>query len=199
MSSVDNSEIKVRLLTTLVKRRGRVGRQVARGRGVLSFFLGDADVRYRLFVGRVIEDRVLVACLDGKVAGFLTFQFAGVGPYAPKRADFCACFGVFSGFLRWCLFNFFEWRFRFFGFYICTLKVFPKFRRRGVASALMVAAEAHALRLGASVVYLEVNHSNFPATQFYAASGFKGTYGLLCSNFFGFSLLSKKLPCEMAS
>lgn len=191
------------LLANFTDKGGRARRQVARGRGVLSLFLGDADVRHRLFADRIHDDRVLVACLDGQVVGFMTFQFAGRGPYAPTLADFEACYGGFSGRWRWWLFCILEWRTKGLGFYVYGLKVFPKRRRQGVATALMAAAEAHALTLGAATVSLEVHRSNVPACEFYAGRGFRKVHGVLVSGLpgalFGFALLRKTVFRETTS
>jgi ribosomal-protein-alanine N-acetyltransferase len=55
---------------------------------------------------------------------------------------------------------------------ILTLAVDPGQRRRGVGSALLSAAMAHAANLGAAFMFLEVAVTNDAARALYAAHGF---------------------------
>lgn len=52
------------------------------------------------------------------------------------------------------------------------LRVAPLFRRRGVASALLAAAEQWACARACHVLEVETQHINMPACRFYAARGF---------------------------
>lgn len=146
---------------------------LATGRGSLAFLLGDENTRFRLFSRRINWDRVFLARLDGKAVGFLAFQWAGKGPYAPELGEFVREFGVVSGHLRWGLNGFLESRTRRHGFYVYGLKVIPEARRLGVASALLLAAERHAVRLNAGTVELEVYDTNARALAFYQAQGYQ--------------------------
>ncbi len=55
---------------------------------------------------------------------------------------------------------------------ILTLAVSPEQRRRGIGSALLGAAKAHAARLGAVSMFLEVAVTNDAARALYSAHGF---------------------------
>jgi len=55
---------------------------------------------------------------------------------------------------------------------ILTLAVLPAMRRRGIGSALLRAAMAHATDLGAQVMFLEVAVTNHAAHALYTAHGF---------------------------
>lgn len=55
---------------------------------------------------------------------------------------------------------------------ILTLAVRPESRRRGIGGALVDAAAAHAARLGAAAMFLEVGVSNAPARGLYETRGF---------------------------
>ncbi len=55
---------------------------------------------------------------------------------------------------------------------VLTLCVTPAARRRGMASALVLEAAKHALKLGAERVFLEVNATNLPAIALYKRLGF---------------------------
>lgn len=146
---------------------------LATGRGSLAILLGDESVRFRLFSERINWSRVLFAKLDGKTVGFLAFQWAGVGPYAPKFRDFVREFGAVSGLLRYGLNSFLELRTQGHGFYVYGLKVVPEVRRRGVARALLLAAERHAVSLGVTSVELEVYDTNVRALAFYQTQGYR--------------------------
>ncbi len=52
------------------------------------------------------------------------------------------------------------------------LRIVPAFRRRGVASALLAAAEHWARVRGSRVLAVETQHINVPACRFYGAHGF---------------------------
>jgi ribosomal protein S18 acetylase RimI-like enzyme len=147
-------------------------RMVATGRGTLERILGDKATRFRLFSNGLNWDRVFLARLDGQVVGFLAFQWAGHGPYSPKFRDFVVEFGLVSAVWRWLLFQLLEFRTRHRGFYIYGFKVLRQARRKGVASALLQAAEAHASNLGTSIIVLDVVASNQRAWQFYTQRGF---------------------------
>jgi ribosomal-protein-alanine N-acetyltransferase len=56
---------------------------------------------------------------------------------------------------------------------ILTLATLPDHRRRGVASALLAAANASAARAGAAVMFLEVAGDNPAAHALYLARGFR--------------------------
>jgi ribosomal-protein-alanine N-acetyltransferase len=56
---------------------------------------------------------------------------------------------------------------------IITLAVAPDVRRRGIASALLRSAAAHALKAGARTMFLEVSESNEAANALYARAGFR--------------------------
>jgi len=153
---------------------------LATGRGSLAFLLGDENTRFRLLSRRINWDRVLLAKLDGKTVGFLAFQWAGKGPYAPRLGDFLREFGNVSGLLRCALNGLLELRKHRQGFYVYGLKVIPKARRRGVARALLLAAERYAATLNAGAVELEVYDTNARALAFYQAQGYQvgGTWRL---------------------
>ena len=55
---------------------------------------------------------------------------------------------------------------------ILTLGVAPPARRGGMARALLAAAEAHAARLGAASMFLEVAEANLAARGLYGAAGY---------------------------
>lgn len=55
---------------------------------------------------------------------------------------------------------------------VLTLAVAPAARRRGTASALVVAASERAAEAGAEIMFLEVNASNYPAIALYKQIGF---------------------------
>lgn len=163
---------------------------LATGRGSLSFLLGDENTRFSLFSRRINWDRVLLARLDEKTVGFLAFQWAGKGPYGPRLSDFRSEFGMASGFSRYLLNHLLEWRNRRQGFYVYGLKVIPAARRLGIATALLQAAERHALALDAASVELEVYDTNERALAFYRAQGYEvgGVWRLgVMSRLLGFS------------
>jgi ribosomal-protein-alanine N-acetyltransferase len=56
---------------------------------------------------------------------------------------------------------------------ILTLATVPDQRRRGVASALLAAANAEAVRAGAAVMFLEVAEDNPAAYALYLSHGFR--------------------------
>lgn len=144
------------------------------GRGSLSSVLGDESTRRRLFSGHVNWQRVFIARINGVTVGFLAFQWEGDGPYRSIRlADFFREFGVLSGWWRGWVHHFLEWRTRTFGLYIYGLKVVTQARRRGVARALIMAAEVYARNIGASTLELEVLEENTKAKAFYASLGFE--------------------------
>jgi len=145
---------------------------LATGRGTLAFLLGEQEARFRLFSGGVNWNRVFLARLDGRIVGFLAFQWERKGPYASALSDFSREFGKVSGFFRWGLYSLLEWRTWWRGFYVYGLKTIPKARRRGVASALLKAAECYANNLGAKAVELEVHDANERALAFYRAQGY---------------------------
>ncbi|WP_298397394.1 GNAT family N-acetyltransferase [uncultured Azonexus sp.] len=167
-----SGEVSVALLSETDDRGGAFREMVARGRGSLRFFLGDRASRQAVFADKLVPERILVARLNGVPAGYLGFQYGGAGPYAPDLRAFCRSFGVFSGLWRCVLFRFFEARTRHLGFYVYGLKVSRWARRRGVASALMLAAEAQARLLGAAEVFLEVHLENAGAREFYESLGY---------------------------
>jgi ribosomal-protein-alanine N-acetyltransferase len=55
---------------------------------------------------------------------------------------------------------------------ILTIAVVPGARGRGVATALLAAAAAHALGVGGQSLFLEVGVENAPARALYARAGF---------------------------
>lgn len=55
---------------------------------------------------------------------------------------------------------------------VLTLAVAPAARRRGVAAELLTTAAIHASRVGAAVVFLEVDCTNLPAIALYKRLGF---------------------------
>ena len=117
-------------------------------------------------------DRLIVAYEHQQPIGFVAFQIKGVGPYAPRLADFVNVFGFTGGAWRYAAFWFIEYRSRFVPFYLYGLKVEASVRRRGVGSALMKAAEAVAARHGAAAVELEVAADNPAAQAMYARLGY---------------------------
>ena len=167
-----DSKCSIRLLMDMDDVDGTFHRMLAEGRSSLRFFLGDRQRRASLFTGNLVDDRVFVASLNGRPAGYLCFQWQGRGPYRPALADFRRCFGRLWGELRWLAFHFFERRTYPLGFYVYGLKVSRWARRHGVASALMQAAEAHARGLSARRISLEVHCDNQPAIRFYEHCGF---------------------------
>lgn len=163
---------------------------LATGRGTLAFLLGEQDARFRLFSGCVNWDRVFLARLDGRIVGFLAFQWERKGPYTSALSNFSREFGKVSGVFRWGLYSLLEWRTWWRGFYVYGLKTIPRARRRGVAGALLKAAECYANNLGAKVVELEVHDANERALAFYRAQGYQvgGVWRLgLMSRLLGFS------------
>ena len=163
---------------------------LATGRGTLAFLLGEQDARFRLLSSGVNWDRVFLAKLDGRIVGFLAFQWENNGPYSPTLSDFSREFGKVSGLWRWGLYSLLEWRTWWRGFYVYGLKTIPKARRRGVASALLNAAEYYAKNLGAKAVELEVHDANERAFAFYRAQGYQvgGVWRLgVMSRLLGFS------------
>jgi ribosomal-protein-alanine N-acetyltransferase len=67
--------------------------------------------------------------------------------------------------------------------YVVTLDVSAEFRRRGLASALMTAAERQALQAGVEEMALHVYTGNSTAIAFYERLGFQR--GELCAGFYG--------------
>lgn len=55
---------------------------------------------------------------------------------------------------------------------VAAMGVVPQARRRGVATALLAAAQAEAKRRGVSEMFLEVAETNAPARALYAQAGF---------------------------
>jgi ribosomal protein S18 acetylase RimI-like enzyme len=123
------------------------------------------------------RDKVLVAEIEGEVAGAL------------------ACFPVEEGrdrgnaLLRVALSSTPPWRWpkmcRFFwqarraspppppaSLYVDALATTPRFRRRGVASALLDAAEARARSIGLGLVSLDTEVPNAPARSLYRGAGY---------------------------
>ena len=56
---------------------------------------------------------------------------------------------------------------------VLTLAVTPAARRRGIGSALVVAAAHQAHKMGAQTLFLEVGEANLPAKLLYARLGFR--------------------------
>lgn len=59
--------------------------------------------------------------------------------------------------------------------HIVTVDVLEKWRRRGIATALMEAAEHWASQQGADLIFLETAEDNLAAQQFYLARGYAKT------------------------
>ena len=57
--------------------------------------------------------------------------------------------------------------------YICNIAVFPEYRRRGVATALLHALDAYAKENGMASISLEVRQSNTAAQQLYSRFDFE--------------------------
>ncbi|MCR8432991.1 MAG: GNAT family N-acetyltransferase [Crenarchaeota archaeon] len=57
--------------------------------------------------------------------------------------------------------------------HVFSIGVLPDYRRRGIASALMVVSMRHMFKLNASEVFLEVRVSNIPAQNLYHKLGFE--------------------------
>jgi len=55
---------------------------------------------------------------------------------------------------------------------VLTLAVVPAARRRGIATALVLAAAQRAAEVGAGVIFLEVSTANLPAISLYKRLGF---------------------------
>ena len=147
-------------------------RLVSSGRGALSFILGNQARRAQILRRHLRWDRLIVAYQHQQPIGFVAFQIRGVGPYAPRLADFAKVFGVTGGAWRYAALWIIEYRSRFVPFYLYGLKVEASARRRGVGSALMRAAEAVAARHGAAAVELEVAADNPAAQAMYARLGY---------------------------
>ncbi len=57
--------------------------------------------------------------------------------------------------------------------HVITIDIIPKWRRRGIGSALMEVAEAWSRRSGAKLLYLETGETNRVAQRFYQARGYE--------------------------
>jgi len=147
-------------------------RLVATGRGFMSSFLGDADVRTRLFDGNIVRDRVIVATQNGRVVGYATFKLDGKGPYQPCLADFRRVYGRKPSVWKYLLFRLLERRKNSSGLYLCGLKVMYRARRQGIGQQLLSEFEQQAVRLQKKYVNLEVFSENHRAQQLYTQRGY---------------------------
>ena len=165
-------EVELRIHTDANPASEQAIRLVSSGRGALSFFLGSVASRARILRRHLRWDRLILAYENQQPIGFVAFQIKGVGPYAPRLADFVSVFGIVGDAWRYAAFWIVEYRSRFVPFYLYCLKVEASARRRGVGSALMKAAEAVAARHGAAAVELEVAADNPAAKAMYARLGY---------------------------
>jgi len=140
----------------------------ATGRAGLAALLGDAAKRHALFRRRMRADRILVATVNGALAGYVSLKIAGRGPLAPSLADFMRVHGWARGAHGFVIFTMIEARSRARpgGGYIYGMDVLKPYRghkaSRGhdVGGALMRAAIAHASSLGLRHLDMEVRRSN---------------------------------------
>ncbi len=85
------------------------------------------------------------------------------------------------------------------GSHIITVDVAPEWRRRGVATVLMDAAEEWAREQGAELIYLETAEDNIVAQRFYGQRGYKkiDTIEHYYSNGAAAWVMTKKLRSEL--
>jgi ribosomal protein S18 acetylase RimI-like enzyme len=148
---------------------------VAGGRAALQHFLGPPERRRRVFARTVARDRVIGAVADGRSLGFASFKLEGRGPYAPNFSDFRAEYGGIAGVFLYLVFAYAEWRDRSPDLYLYGLNVIPEARRQGVATALLEAVAAAAVKVGACKIELEVGSHNEKAVKLYLSQGFVAT------------------------
>ncbi|WP_409523311.1 GNAT family N-acetyltransferase [Nitrincola sp. MINF-07-Sa-05] len=148
---------------------------VATGRGSMSFVLGDAEQRYQLFHQSIDWSKVVIACVDQEVVGFLACKMKNRGPYRPDFAAFKKTFGIASALWRFLIFYLVELAQSTFSFYIYGLKVMPRWRRKGVALAMLEAAEQIAIEAGSPGLRLDVSVANTAALALYTQRGYRVT------------------------
>lgn len=147
-------------------------RLITQGRGSLARLLGDGACRYRLLGGDLHWDRVLIAFDGERALGFASFRYARRGPFALAWQPFRREFGILGGSWRFAGFCLSEWREWHYPFLLYGLRVVKAARRRGVASALLQACCAEALKQGVSDIDLEVPLHNTRAQRLYRKHGF---------------------------
>jgi ribosomal protein S18 acetylase RimI-like enzyme len=148
---------------------------VAGGRAALQHFLGPPERRRRVFARTVNRDRVVGAVANGRSLGFASFKLDGRGPYSPTFGDFRGEYGLFTGLLLYLVFSYAEWRDRSADLYLYGLNVVPEERQRGVATALLEAVTAQAMKAGARTIELEVGSHNEKAIKLYLSKRFVTT------------------------
>ena len=145
----------------------------AEARGTLGQVIQGA-ARRALFAPSLRPGHIIVALLDGKIAGMASFNFRGSGPVAPRLADFVNTLGV-AGVWYWALFNYVEMRTGTSDFYIVGLDAFDGFKRRGVGSALIGELCRIARQYGAEAIEADVRMDIAFVREFYRRLGFKPT------------------------
>lgn len=136
----------------------------ATGRAGLSALLGDTTQRHALFRRGMRADRLLVATVDGELAGYLSLKYAGRGPFAPSLGDFIRCYGWRRGAHAWAVFSRIEARSRPRpgGAYIYGTDVLKRFRGQkrypphGVGGEMILAAIGRSAALGLAHLDMEV-------------------------------------------
>lgn len=143
----------------------------AEGRGLVGMPT-DSAVRRALLAASLRPGQVVVALLDGKIAGMASFKFRGCGPVAPRLADFFRTMGV-AGVWSWALFNYVALRTGRRDFYIVGIDAFDGFQHRGVGSALIAALCEIARQSGAEAIEADVRMDIEIVRAFYGRLGFK--------------------------
>lgn len=158
---------------SLPKTNEQMARLVTAGRGSLALILGDDASRYRLLGACINWDRVLLAFQGETALGYVAFKWQKKGPFCAKRQHFVEQFGLFSGGVRFALFQFFEHRELRYPFFLYGLRVNKHVRNQGVAGTLVEAACEYARRAGARHVDLEVQRQNHRARRLYLHHRFR--------------------------
>ncbi len=130
------------------------------------------EVRRALFGPGLRPGQVIVALLDGGIAGMASFKYRGPGPVMPRLADFVGTLGV-AGLRYWLMFNYIQMRIGRDALYIVGIDVFEGFHRRGVGSALIDELSRIAVACGVDAIETDVRAGNDSAHEFYRRAGFK--------------------------
>jgi ribosomal protein S18 acetylase RimI-like enzyme len=128
-------------------------------RGTLGHEIRGEARRRALFGPSVRPGQVIVALLDGRIAGMASFKFRGSDPVAPRLTDFVRTLGA-AGVRYWIWFNYIQMRIGRDSFYIVGLDVFEGFRRRGIGSALLDELCRIAGACGVDVIEADVHAGN---------------------------------------